>query len=234
MSSAQTLNFFITPPQDCSYLSDRESMNMFADPAMLDNHIYSQLARHGFRRSGEHVYRPACQNCQACVSVRIPVTDFRPHRRDRRCLKQNTGLKTGLGPQGSDEQFELYRRYLAARHPGGGMDNPTRESFTQFLTCSWSKTHFLEIRDRRNLLAVAITDELDEGLSAVYTFFDPDQQARGLGNFAILQQIELARQTKLDWLYLGYWIAESPKMAYKRRFSPLQGYIQDHWETLND
>jgi arginyl-tRNA--protein-N-Asp/Glu arginylyltransferase len=231
--TAQTLNFFLTPPQSCVYLKDRESMSMFADPLMLNNDIYSQLARHGFRRSGEHVYRPACQGCQACVSVRIPVKQYSPHRRDRRCLKTNADLSYRIGESGTDEQFELYRRYISTRHPGGGMDNPSRNSFTGFLTCNWSNTLFLEIRAAEHLVAVAVTDRLDDGLSAVYTFFDPEETKRGLGNFAILQQIELCRILHLDWLYLGYWIEDSPKMAYKRRFTPLQGYIRDHWENLD-
>ncbi len=230
--TAQTLNFFLTPPQRCVYLDDHDAMSMFADPNMLDNRVYSQLARHGFRRSGEHVYRPACQLCQACVSVRIPVQQFQPRRRDKRCLKDNDDLSFRPGEVGTDEQFALYRRYISARHPGGGMDNPNRESFTGFLTCNWSQTHFMEIRAGAELLGVAVTDQLDDGLSAVYTFFDPSCSQRGLGNFAILQQIETCKELGLDWLYLGYWIDDSPKMAYKRRFSPLQGYIRDHWEDL--
>lgn len=230
--TAQTLNFYMTPPHACSYLADQEAMSMFADPLLLDNTIYSQLAHYGFRRSGEHVYRPACRNCQACISVRIPVEQFRPHRRDRRCRKTNADLHTRVGESGTEEQFELYRRYLDARHSGGGMDNPNYDNFTGFLTSLWSDTRFLEIRSRHALLAVAVTDRLDDGLSAVYTFFDPDQTDRGLGNFAILEQIEYTRSLGLEWLYLGYWIEKSPKMAYKRRFTPLQGYIRDHWETL--
>lgn len=233
MNSPTHIQLYVTPPQECSYLPDRESISIFVEPGAADNPIYSHLIRHGFRRSGEHIYRPACQGCRACVSVRIPVNRFRPSRSDRRCQKRNQDL-TCRWLQGhySTEYFDLYQRYLAARHPGGGMDNPSPAQFRQFLFSRWSETLFLEIRREDTLLAAACTDVIDDGLSAVYTFYDPDARDRSLGNFAILQQIEMANKLHLDWLYLGYWIDNSPKMAYKRRFQPLQGYIQDSWQDL--
>ncbi|HSH29261.1 MAG TPA: arginyltransferase [Thiohalobacter sp.] len=233
MNRPTDIQLYATPPQQCSYLPDREAVSIFVEPGAADNPIYSHLIRHGFRRSGEHIYRPACPGCQACVSVRIPVAHFTPSRRDRRCRKRNQDL-VGHWLKGhyAPEYFELYQRYLAARHPGGGMDKTSPSQFRQFLLSRWSQTLFLELRQDEQLMAVACTDLVDDGLSAVYTFFEPGAEPRGLGNYAILQQIDLARRLHLDWVYLGYWIENSPKMAYKRRFRPLQGYQGDRWRTL--
>ncbi|MBZ0071026.1 MAG: arginyltransferase [Thiohalobacteraceae bacterium] len=233
MNSPRLLQFFTTPPQTCSYLPERESISLFAQPGIMTRALYSQLARLGFRRSGSHVYRPACTDCTACVPVRIPVADFQPHRRDRRCQQRNAELETAVVSAGySEEYFSLYQEYLTARHPRGGMDEATPVNFRQFLLGGWSDTWFLEMRLSGRLVAVAVTDRLDDGLSAVYTFYDPALGTRGLGNFAILQQIETARSLGLSYLYLGYWIAASPKMAYKGRFRPLQAYRNERWETL--
>ncbi|RMG29675.1 MAG: arginyltransferase [Gammaproteobacteria bacterium] len=219
------------PGTACSYLPGREATSEWVDPGILHKALYDRLIEFGFRRSGEYVYRPACLGCHACIPVRIPVARFRPRRRDRRCLRRNADLVSRLMPPAfTDEYFALYTRYLAARHPGGGMDDPDPEDFLQFLDSSWAETRFLEIRDREGKLeAVAVTDVLDVGLSAVYTFFDPDESARGLGNFAILEQIRIAREQGREWLYLGYWIADCPKMAYKARFLPQQRRIRNNW-----
>ncbi|MDV3239854.1 MAG: arginyltransferase [Gammaproteobacteria bacterium] len=233
MNSPRLLQFFTTPPQSCSYLPERESVSLFAEPGIMTNALYSQLARLGFRRSGSHVYRPACADCAACVPVRIPVMDFRPHRRDRRCRRRNADVETDIvRARYSEEYFALYQDYLSARHPRGGMDEATPANFRQFLLGGWSDTWFLEMRLGGHLVAVAVTDRLEDGLSAVYTFYDPALAERGLGSFAILQQIETARSLGLPYLYLGYWIAESRKMAYKGRFRPLQAYRGENWEAL--
>ncbi|HHH45413.1 MAG TPA: arginyltransferase [Thiotrichales bacterium] len=225
------IHLFRGPGTPCSYLPGRESTSEWVDPAILGQALYDRLIELGFRRSGDHVYRPACLGCRACVPVRIPVDRFRPSRRDRRCRRRNADLASRfVEPRFTDEYFALYSRYLAARHPGGGMDDPDPEDFLEFLTSDWSDTRFLEIRapDGR-LMAVAVTDLLDQGFSAVYTFYEPEEPSRGLGNFAILEQIRLAREQELPWLYLGYWIEGSARMAYKARFLPQQRRLGNRW-----
>lgn len=230
-----TIKFYQdTRAHSCSYLPDRLAQNIYPDP----NHpmtirIYDQLIQHGFRRSGNHVYRPYCTDCLSCVPVRINVDKFQPSRSQRRCLKRNAELTMVEKPaQFNPEHFQLYCRYLKHRHAGGGMDNPTEDSFTHFLTSYWCDTQFLEFRDKGKLRAVAVTDFVEHGLSAFYTFFDPDYQQAGLGTFAILKQLELAKSLQLNALYLGYWIEECPKMNYKQSFSALEAYQNQQWQVL--
>ncbi len=233
MNAPRTITLFRSPARPCSYLPGREAVNEWADPAAVDARVYDRLIELGFRRSGSHVYRPGCSDCARCISMRVDVQRFRPARRDRRCLNANADLSLHWAEPGySAAHFALYRRYLAARHPHGGMDKPTPEGFRQFLIGDWSRTRFLEMRRDGKLLAVAVTDEVRDGLSAVYSFFDPDESRRGLGNFAVLSQIRLAREAGLRWLYLGYWIESSSKMAYKGRFRPAEGFIEGHWRPL--
>jgi arginine-tRNA-protein transferase len=231
----QELQFFASPEHPCSYLADHTAKSIFVDPSLLlKQQHYSALATIGFRRSGNYVYRPHCQGCRACVPVRIPVEAFSPNRSQRRTLKANQDVELRLRPVEFDEtHFAMYRRYMQHRHPGGGMDNDDPEAYRRVLSSYWATTELLEFRLDQQLLAVAVTDVLDDGLSAVYTFFEPDSPRRGLGTLAILQQIELARQRGLAFLYLGYWIAESQKMRYKRNFHPLQGYDGRHWREID-
>lgn len=233
MNSPRQLLFFVTPPQVCPYLPGRESVSLFAEPAVLDNALYGRLARIGFRRSGDQVYRPACGHCQACVPVRIPVEAFRPRRRDRRNLGRNAGLELRINrAHFSAEHFQLYATYLEARHPGGGMDAPTPEQFERFLIGTWSDTWFLELHLEDRLVAVAVTDRLEDGLSAVYTFYDPALTDRGLGHHCILRQIAYGRDLGLPYLYLGYWVEGSDKMGYKGQYRPLQALRGDRWVAL--
>jgi arginyl-tRNA--protein-N-Asp/Glu arginylyltransferase len=230
----QRLAFYATPEHDCSYLQGRIARTLFADPgARLDNHLYSRLARYGFRRSGSHIYRPSCPNCEACTPVRIPVSGFRPTRSQRRTWKRNGDLAVKEVPAAySEEHFALYRKYIAARHPGGGMDSPEPERYLEFLLSPWSDTRFVEFRLDRRLLAVAVIDVLECGLSAVYTFFEPDCPQRGLGTYAILWEIEKTRKMGLPSLYLGYWIRDCAKMRYKEQFQPLEQFRQGIWVPL--
>ncbi len=234
MNAPRPVQFYATPPAACPYLPDQESISLFADPAVTSRALYNQLARLGFRRSGSHVYRPACASCTACIPVRIPVAEFQPRRRQRRCLQRNADLSHALvKAHCNPEVYTLYCQYLAARHPGGGMDEPTPDQFSQFLLSGWSDTWFLELRLGQQLVAVAVTDRLEDGLSAVYCFYDPTLSARSLGQAAILQQIQAARDLRLPYLYLGYWIAASRKMAYKGDYRPLQAWRGgSDWEAL--
>lgn len=236
VSGPRRLAFYATPEHPCSYLPARTARTLFADPAVrLDNRIYSRLTLYGFRRSGRHIYRPSCDACEACVPVRIPVRDFAPNRSQRRTWARNQDLSLGACTPGyHQEHFELYRRYVAARHPGGGMDNADPMQYLDFLTSSWSDTWFQEFRAEGRLVAVAVTDRLEHGLSAVYTFFEPDLRPRGLGTYAILWQIEECKRQGLECLYLGYWIGESPKMAYKASFWPLEQFRQGRWHRCGE
>jgi arginine-tRNA-protein transferase len=189
----------------------------------------------GFRRSGDIVYRPSCGGCRACVPVRIPVAAFCPDRSQRRCLARNADVEAHIvTPSSHDEYLDLYQRYLGARHRGGGMDDHGAHEFEQFLIGSWNDGRFLELRQRHThrLLGVAVSDVLPDALSAVYTFFDPDESARGLGTLGVLKQLEWAKRDARAHLYLGYWIAGHPKMAYKRRYQPLEAFDGRGWAPL--
>jgi len=228
------LSFYATPTHDCSYLPERQAITLFADPSVeLDNHIYSTLSQYGFRRSGKHIYRPSCPTCSACIPVRIPVNEFKPKRTHKRIWKANRDIDVNmLGAEYRQDQHDLYNKYIQARHPEGGMNDPDPEKYMEFLTSEWSVTRFLEFRLDGQLLAVAVVDQLEDGFSAVYTFFDPDLSKRSLGTLGILWSIEFTRELEFDWLYLGYWIQECPKMSYKSQFQPLQQFIQGQWEYL--
>ncbi len=230
----QRLAFYATPVHDCSYLRDRSAITLFADPkASMDNHLYSQLSLFGFRRSGRHIYRPACPACSACIPVRIPVNEFEPRRNQRRTWTRNRDLTVVQVPaEYTPEHFELFERYVKTRHPGGGMDNPDPNQFMDFLTSDWSDTRFVEFRDHARLLAVAVIDVLEQGLSAVYTYFDPAESHRSLGTHAILWEIEETRRLGHDWLYLGYWIRECPQMRYKEQFRPLEHFHEGVWSRM--
>lgn len=240
-ASSIELRLFQSTPHPCGYWPLRTARDLVIDP---DDPRLEKLYPHGlgwgFRRSGNLLYRPQCPDCQACVPVRIDCERFVPNRSQRRCLKRNADLRWQIiHAQRSDEQLALYQRYLAARHPGGGMDKHTAADYDRFLLGDWSQTRFMEIRGPDHagndaLLAVAVTDVTVAGLSAVYTYYDPRSQARALGTYAILQQLQWARSRQLPHLYLGYWIAGHAKMAYKRGFSALQAYDGQHWHPLPD
>lgn len=228
---SESIRVFQTLEHPCGYFADRAARNMVIDPLARGlPQVYGDALERGFRRSGGHVYRPHCVGCNACIASRVPVSGFVPDRSQRRCLKRNADLSRSVQPAlRTDENFALYQRYLRARHPDGGMDDPSEVDFERFLACDWSPTRFIELRAGGELVAVAVTDVLAKGLSAVYTFFAPEQAHRGLGTYAILQQIELARQYQLPHVYLGFWIEGHAKMAYKARFAPLQRRIDGQW-----
>ncbi len=222
---SETVRLFQTLPHPCGYFSGRTAQNLVIDPAAPDlPRIYAHALTRGYRRAGGHVYHPQCPQCSACVPARIAVAEFIPDRSQRRCLKRNDDLNLLIAPaRYTLEYFELYRRYLDARHADGGMDNPDPQDFSRFLFTPWSPTWFLELRNRKgDLLAVAVTDVAASGLSAVYTFYEPQQVSRGLGTLAILRQVQLARERGLPHVYLGYWIGGHAKMDYKARFRPLE------------
>jgi len=215
----------------CSYLDDREAVNIYADPHHPNPRaVYNQLIKRGFRRSGEYVYRPGCSACNACVPVRIRCKEFQPRRTDKRNLARNKDLQVEFkNACFNDEYFQLYKQYLGVRHPAGGMDNPDPVDFERFLLNPWGETLFVEVSLDSHVIAVAVTDATSDGLSAVYTFFDPEQHSRALGKFCILQQIELCRAMNTPYLYLGYWVDGCQKMQYKTDFGPQEHFDGHEW-----
>ena len=230
------IQFYATASYPCSYLDGREARSQVAAPAdLVDANVYSQLLQHGFRRSGQYVYRPACDECRACVPVRLQLDTFQPNRSQLRAIKRHGALKERvLGLTFSKEHFQLYRRYQMARHPGGGMDLDDREQYENFILKSNVASFLVEFREAGVLRMVSLIDQVDDGLSSVYTFFDPDEPHASYGVFNILWQVGLARQLGLPYLYLGYWVAACRKMAYKTRYRPLQGLMGDQWRVLSD
>jgi arginine-tRNA-protein transferase len=210
------------------------SSTLFADPeAEMDMATYSDLLRYGFRRSGRMVYAPRCEHCQQCVSVRVPVADFTLRRSQRRVLQRNADIELREHPaRFNPEHYRLYQRYMVARHADGDMADALPADYLGFLRAEWCQTTFLEFLLDGELVALAATDVADHGLSAVYTFFDPDQGPRSLGTFAVLRQIEHARSLGLAYLYLGYWIQDCRKMAYKVNFRPIELWRAGQWRRL--
>lgn len=229
--SQQRIKLYQGSVNPCSYLEDKEAVNIYADPHHPNpKAVYNQLIKRGFRRSGEYVYRPGCVDCSACVPVRIRCQEFALRRTDKRNLSKNDDLGIDYRPaEYFDEHFELYSRYLTARHAAGGMDNPEPEDFKRFLLNPWGEALFVEVRKDDKLVAVAVTDATPEGLSAVYTFFDPEFSQRGLGRFCILKQIELCQSMNIPYLYLGYWVDGCQKMQYKTDFRPQEHFDGQQW-----
>jgi arginyl-tRNA--protein-N-Asp/Glu arginylyltransferase len=229
------LQFYLTAPYPCSYLPQRMARSQVAAPgSLVDTVAYSELVRLGFRRSGQHVYRPRCDHCSACTPVRIPVESFKPNRAQRRCQQRNRDVRLRLRPLLFEEaHYRLYRRYQVARHAGGGMDQDDREQYRSFLLQSRVDSALMEFSLAGKVIMVSLVDRLMEGLSAVYTFFEPDLEKRSLGVYGVLSQIDLAQEMGLPYLYLGYWISDCRKMAYKQAYRPIQALLDGRWQPLS-
>ncbi len=234
MTDLSNLKFYATQPHACSYLPDQQATTLFLDPQkLIDLATYSKLSDLGFRRSGDHLYRPHCQNCTACIPARIPVDCFQPTSAQKRILKRNRDIEvTAALPALTDENYDLYARYIEARHADGDMYPPSREQFLSFLVRKWPFSLFYEFRLEGKLLAVAVTDQMINGLSAVYTFYDPQETRRSLGRYAILWQIEEARRNRLAAVYLGYWIKNCRKMNYKTEYRPIEMLVNQRWVAV--
>lgn len=229
-------NFFLSQPHKCEYLDNTEAMTLFTNPSKgITPAIYEHLLENGFRRSGEFIYRPYCLSCNGCISVRVPVANFRMSRNMKRVWKRNGDLDicSRKAMSFSKEHIQLYQKYIHTRHQGGSMDYPDPNSCLDFWTSSWMETDFYEFRRAGKLLMVAVVDHFRQGLSAVYTFYDPGESGRSLGTFGVLWEIDQARRQGKKWLYLGYWISNCHKMRYKSRFSPLEAFQKGRWDPLD-
>ncbi|MBV1776800.1 arginyltransferase [Burkholderiaceae bacterium DAT-1] len=229
------LQFYATAPYPCSYLDDRMARSQVAIPSeLIDSHVYSDLVRNGFRRSGMFTYRPWCDRCRACVPVRLDAANIRMNRTQRRMLRQHQTLEARIMPLGFEEShYQLYRKYQAVRHAGGGMDGDSREQYENFILSSHVDSFLVAFHEGDDLKMVSLIDRLDDGLSSVYTFFEPDDSSRSYGTYNILWQVQHAQALGLPWVYLGYWIEECRKMSYKTSFQPLEGMIEGKWQTID-
>lgn len=230
--------FYVTAPSPCPYLSGKTERKVFTELRGPDAAALNEaLGRVGFRRSQSVVYRPACEGCSECVSVRVRAKDFRPSKSQRRVLKVNNDLRAELCPPiVTDEQYDLLQSYLLARHADGTMADMTAEEYRDMVETSPVATVIVEYRRAIDgkLMAVALTDELSDGLSMIYSFFDTSETVRSLGTFIILDHIARAGNSNHPYVYLGYWVKESPKMSYKGRFKPLEQLGQNGWFEVTD
>ncbi len=234
-----TLHFYLTAPYACSYLPNLAARSQVATPAhLITRGIYSELVQQGFRRSGTYTYRARCDSCQACQSIRIPAADFLPSRSQKRAWQHHNNLQTSLHTLADKpEYYALYQRYQAARHKNGGMDNDDHEAYEKFLLRSEVETFIVEFRESPEhreagvLRMISVIDLLADGLSSIYTFFEPDLPHSSFGVYNVLWQIDLCRQLKLDFVYLGYWIEDCQKMTYKTQYQPAQVLQNGTWQT---
>lgn len=234
MTELARLKFYATQPHACSYLPNEQATTLFLDPSQpMNGQIYAELSELGFRRSGDHLYRPHCQLCKACVPARIPVARFRPCRKQNRVLKRNLDIKVSrCDPGFTEERYQLYARYISERHADGDMFPPSRGQFSTFLVSNLPYAFFYEMRVEDRLIGIAVTDVLPNGMSAVYTFYDPSEEKRSLGVFGILWQIAESRRLGLDAVYLGYWIKGCRKMSYKTEYRPIELFVNQRWVAL--
>lgn len=224
----------LSQPFECSYLPDRqEQLLVILDPSCYSSNKFESLLGLGFRRSGNQIYRPHCPICSACSSVRVLADEFMPTKSQKRKLnKAKNRFEVKYSQVEREQYYPLYSKYISLRHQDGSMYPPDKSQFQSFLFCSWLTITFIELWDQENLVAVAVTDCMDNAISAIYTFFDPDYEHFSLGTVMILQQLKFAKQQQKQFVYLGYQIDECDKMNYKTQFLPAQKQCNDQWLAI--
>lgn len=229
-----SMKFGLTQEFACSYLDDQqEQLLVFVtDSSSATSQEYNLLLEAGFRRSGDQIYRPHCQSCRACQSIRIPVSEFAISKSQKRINNKNTDILVNFSNIDKEEYYPLYEQYINDRHQDGSMFPASRAQYDNFINCGWLETCFIEFYYQEALIGVAVTDVLKDGLSALYTFFKPEFSSRSLGTFAILKQIEESKRLNKPFLYLGYQIDECQKMRYKANFYPHQRFIGNKWQLI--
>lgn len=236
MSQPERIPLYLTEQHNCSYLPDELAQTAFVDPTVtISAPVYSSLNQQGFRRSGEYFYRPQCGACKSCKSLRVPVTQFVANRSQQRCKKMNASLTTKVVKEANIwDYYELYCRYLKLRHSDGDMYPPNPNQYESFLGAFTGFVQYVEYYLDGQLIMVSVMDELPDAISAIYTFFDPSFQKRSLGSYAILWQINHARERRIPYVYLGFWIENCDKMNYKSNFKPHQILDDGAWKNTEN
>lgn len=233
---SQHIKLFVGPEHECGYLDEQTSISVFADPSMeFDNNLYSALSRLGFRRSANHVYRPQCPSCSACQAYRVISNEFTPNKTQKRLLKANQDLTIELTPaKASADDYELYEKYISLRHKDGEMYPPSFEQYDEFLFSEWCDSILLKAHEPNgNLVGIMVLDILDDGLSAVYSFFDPESSYKSLGVYLILETIALCQRQQFPYCYLGYYIKGCQKMSYKASYKDAEVFVDNRWQKLD-
>jgi arginine-tRNA-protein transferase len=229
-SDLQQIRIGLTNNHPCSYLTERqERVAVALDPSMHSNSSYEVLLANGFRRSGDTIYKPHCDQCNSCQALRLSIPEFTPSKSQKRLLNKTQSMRWTLKPEMDPQWFDLYSRYIEARHQNGSMYPPKEQEFATFASCNWLNTQYLHIYDGETLIAIAVTDVLSNSASAFYTFFDPDYPI-SLGTLGVLFQIQLCQKQGKQWLYLGYQIDECPAMNYKVKFQRHQRLVNQRWQ----
>jgi arginine-tRNA-protein transferase len=230
-SDIESLQFFQTQEHPCSYIKGQSASTLFLNPKQkIDTTLYSQLSEYGFRRSGTHIYKPMCTHCDACIPIRIPADAFVASKQQKRAWRRNQDLSVAVVDTiDTDEHYGLYEAYINARHQDGDMYPASQQQFRSFLTNEWPSTRYYEIREEGRLIAASVTDIMDNGIAAVYSYYCPELAKRSLGSFIILFLIEEAKVLNLPAVYLGYWIKSCQKMSYKSSYRPLEIKNGAHW-----
>jgi len=231
--------FYVTAPQECPYLKNQIERKLFT--ALYGGNsekLNNSLSKQGFRRSQNVLYRPSCSSCNACLSARIPASEFCPSKSQKRTINLNTDLtRLVKDPIASDEQYFLFTQYIRERHTDGGMSDMNADDFSAMIEETNVNTkiveYYLTVKGENKLISLSLIDILDDGISMVYSIFEPGIEKRSLGKFMILDHVQLAREHKLSYVYLGYWVKGSPKMDYKKEYKPLQVYKDNCWISAN-
>lgn len=232
---SQNIPLYLSRTHECEYLDGEIAQTAFIPKEVtIPAQLFGQLLQHGFRRSGHMVYRPHCPNCAACIPTRIPVETFKPSRGQRRIWNKNQDIECRIkNSRLENEHYALYLKYQMQRHGESGMAQFTEQEYDEFFCQSFSDSVFLELYLDDRLVALSVVDQVPDGLSAVYTIFEPDLAERSLGTFTILKQVEMTRDQSKNHLYLGYLIRDCQKMSYKSNFQPLEGFIHNQWRSIS-